>query len=120
MRLFFAERLNFFSQIDANGTPGNAPSASHATGRTKLVYPAAEFVRQPLPVARLRCRPDAPAMDVRETGREARVPGSPPLRCRSSEVGDIFDTRAETGWTNHGAIRAAQAAVADGLPMRAF
>ena len=49
-RLIAAYRGNFFGEIDAHRTPGNAAATTDATRRAELVDPRSQFVRKPLPV----------------------------------------------------------------------
>jgi hypothetical protein len=62
--------------------------------------------------------PGAAPDDMRMAHREARVPLAPPLGMLALEIGNILNRRAKARGTNHGAIRAGQAAVGHVVPSR--
>ena len=53
-RLGCRDRRRLLGDVDADGTPGDAPPAPDAAGRVELVPPRRELVRHPLAVTRRR------------------------------------------------------------------
>jgi hypothetical protein len=47
---WLAEGVDFFGQIDAYRTPGDAPPATDTSRHAELVNPGGYFVRQPHPI----------------------------------------------------------------------
>src|SRR5512133_3084947 len=113
-----ADRRELLRDVDSRRAPGDAAPAPDAAGHAELVDPCRELVAHPLAVARPRVRPQAPAVDVRELERAARVPLPRPRRVPAREVGGVFDRRAEAGGADHRAVAAREAALRHVVPPR--
>src|ERR1035438_8604514 len=106
--------------VDPCRAPGDAAPAADAAGATELVVPGAELVRDPLPVPALPRYADAATVQVGEVRFEARSPALRALCDFTGEVGGVLGAGAKTGWADHGAISARQAAAGDIGPVRRF
>src|ERR1700758_3610333 len=110
--------VHFCGDVDTGGTPGDAPPAAYATRHTELVVPGAQFVRQPMPVARCAGLTDAATtVDVGEVELKTRRPVPPALGVVTGEVADVFGAGAKARWAHHRAVTAGQAATGHLVPL---
>ena len=55
---------DLFRDVNAYGTPRDAPATTNTARGSKLIDPGSQFVRHPLAVARQRGGPHATSVDV--------------------------------------------------------
>lgn len=84
-------RSDFGRQIYTDGAPGDAPSAPYASTDSELIVPVAEFVREPLSIARFRRLANAAASNMGKIQREAGVPLSPAFCVVARKIRCVFD-----------------------------
>src|ERR1700747_412561 len=83
--------VHLCGDVDPGGAPGDASPATDAPRHAELVVPRAQFVGQPVPVARGTGLPDAAtAVDVGEVEFEARRPMPPARGVLTGEVVDVL------------------------------
>src|ERR1700741_4987260 len=103
--------VHFCGDVNAGGTPGDAPPAAYATRHTELVVPGAQFVGQPMPIARCAGLADAATtVDVGEIELETGRPVPPPLGVVTGQIADVFGAGAKARRAHHRAVAAGQAA----------
>ena len=114
----FPNGMNFLSDVNGHGAPGDAAATANAAGSSKLVNPRGQLVSHPLAVSGLGAGADAAAVDIREIHCEAGIPSLPALRVVTLQAGDVFNGGAKACGTDHGTVGAGEAAGRHIVPSR--
>jgi len=101
-----AEGVNFFGEVNSDGTPGDTPPASDASRHTELVDPGGEFVREPHAVPVFGGGAEIFSVDVAVIRGEARIPDSGMFRLLIVQGRSFFYTVAKTGGADHRTVGA--------------
>ena len=104
--MFGGENCYFFGDINTNRAPGDAASTAYTAGRSELIVPRCELMSQPLTVARPDIVANHPAVHGAEIRIKARIPLAMPLDVFHRQIRHFRDGTAETGRTDHRAVRA--------------
>ena len=113
-----SDRRRFLGDVDADRTPGDAPTAADAARGPELIPPRTQLVGHPLAVAAAHRLANRSAVDVREVAREAGRPFPHPLTRVAVRRLRLDIITAEAGRAGQRAVAAAQAACGDVVPAR--
>ena len=108
--------MDFFSQIDAYRTPGDAPSTTDTSRHAELVNPGGYFVRQPHPIPVFGGGTEIFPVDVSVIRGEARIPDPGMFRLLKVEGRCFLNAVAKTGGADHRTIGAGQTSCSHIVP----
>src|SRR6185437_11735547 len=111
--------VHLCSDVNTGGAPRNTSPTADAARHAELIVPGAQFVGQPMPIARCaRLANTAPAVNVGEVELETRRPVLPALGVFPGEITDVFGAGTKTRGAHHCAVAARQAAAGHLVPLR--